>query len=185
MAAPYNLVQAADLIDKSIQKIFIKSSDPENTYSKYFNVRSTDDYYEKDSSLTGLGEADFVDENAVISSDTPIQGYDVTYTQNMVGVILPFTHRMWKFGIKKRDLTNIVDELKKSILRKKEKLCAERLINGFETTNYTHNGSVGSKSITVSGGDGLGLIDDDHTREDGGTNMNNYVYDGMLVSFAA
>lgn len=184
MAAPFTIGQAADTVDKAIQKMWLKASDPEVKYSEYFNVRSTTDYYEKDSSLTGLGEADFVDENAVISSDTPVQGYDITYTQNMVGVILPFTHRMWKFGIKKRDLTNIVDELKKSIARKKEKLCAERLINGFETTSYTHAGSAGSRSITVSGGDGLGFIDDDHTREDGGTNMNNYVYDGTTYNLA-
>ncbi len=184
MAAPYTLAQASDLTNLAIKKIYLKSSEPENMYSKYFNVRSTTDYLEKDSSLTGLGEADFVDENAVVTSDTPVQGYDVTYTQNMVGVILPFTYRMWKFGIKKRDLTNIVSELKLSILRKKEKLCAERLINSFETTSYTHTGQSGSKSITVSGGDALGAIDDDHTREDGGTNMNNYVYDGTTYNLA-
>lgn len=182
MAAPYNIAQAADLVDKSIQKIFLKSSDPEVQYSKYFNTRTTDDYYEKDSSLSGLGEADFVDENAVIISDTPVQGYDKIYTQEMIGVIIPFTYKMWKFGIKKRDLERVVGELKKSIARKKEKLCAERLINSFETTAYTHTGQGGSKSITVSGGDGLGAIDDDHTREDGGTNMNNYVYDGTTYN---
>lgn len=74
MAAPYTLGQAADLVDLSIQKLFIKASDPELMYPKYFNTRTTEDYYDKDSSLTGLGEADFVDENGVIFSDTPVQG---------------------------------------------------------------------------------------------------------------
>lgn len=182
MSAPYNIAQAADLVDLSIQKIFTKSSEPEVMYPKYFNVRSTDDYYEKDSSLTGLGEADFVDENSVIISDTPVQGNDKTYTQNMVGVIIPFTHRMWKFGIKKRDLNNVATELKAAVARKKEKLCAERLDNGFESTSYTHTGQGSSRSITTSGGDALGAFDDDHTREDGGTNMNNYVYDGTTYN---
>ena len=168
MSAPYNIAQAADLVDLSIQKIFLKSSNPENQYPKYFNVRSTEDYYEKDSSLTGLGEADFVDENSVIVSDTPVQGYDKTYTQNMVGIIIPFTFKMWRFGIKRRDLQNVVSELKLSIARKKEKLCAERLDNGFESTSYSHTGQGGNKTITTSGGDALGAIDDDHTREDGG-----------------
>ena len=182
MPAPLNIAQAADLVDLSIQKIFSKTSDPEATYSKYFNVRSTEDYYEKDSSLSGLGEADFVAENAAIVSDIPVQGYDKTYTQNMVAIIVPFTLKMWKFGIKKRDLNNVAKELKASISRKKEKLCAERLTNGFETTAYTHTGINGSTSISIAGGDSLGLIDDDHTREDGGTNMNNYVYDGSTYN---
>ena len=184
MAAPYNIAQAADLVDLSIQKIFLKASDPDLMYPKYFNTRSTQDYYEKDSSLSGLSEAGFVDENSVITSDTPVQGYDKTYTQEMVGMILPFTWKMWKFGIKKRDLENITRELKASMARKKEKLCAERLTNGFESTSYSHSDIGGSKTITTSGGDGLGFIDDDHTREDGGTNMNNYVYDGTTYNLA-
>lgn len=46
--APLNIAQAADLVDISIQKVFSKTSAPEAQYSKYFNVRSTEDYYEKD-----------------------------------------------------------------------------------------------------------------------------------------
>lgn len=184
MPAPLNIAQAADLVDLSIQKVFEKTSAPEVMYSKYFNTRTTEDYYEKDSSLSGLGEADFVAENSAIVSDIPIQGYDQTYTQNMVGIIIPFTFKMWKFGIKKRDLDNVSKELRASISRKKEKLCAERLTNGFETTSYSHLGINGTTTITISGGDSLGLIDDDHTREDAGTNMNNYVYDGTTYNLA-
>jgi len=94
MSAPYNIAQAADTVDLSIQKMFTKSSEPALDYPKYFNVRTTTDYYDKDSSLSGLGEADFVDENGVIQSDTPVQGFDKTYTQNMVGTIIPFTWMM-------------------------------------------------------------------------------------------
>ncbi|RJO60389.1 hypothetical protein C4544_05180 [candidate division WS5 bacterium] len=182
MSAPLTIGQASDLVDLSIQKIFLKTSEPENQYKKYFNFRKTEDYYEKDSGLSGLGESDFADENGVIMSDIPVQTYDKTYTQEMVSKLLSITYKMWKFGIKKRDLENITADLRKTDLRKREKLCAERLINSFETTSYTHNGQSGNKTITVSGGDGLGVIDDDHTREDGGTNMNNYVYDGTTYN---
>ena len=99
MAAPLNIAQAADLVDLSIQKIFSKTSEPEKMYPKYYNVRSTEDYYEKDSSLSGLGESDFVDENAAIVSDVPIQGYDKVYTQNMVGIIVSFTWNMLNHSI--------------------------------------------------------------------------------------
>jgi hypothetical protein len=176
-----NIAQAADLVDLSIQNVYMKTSDPDINYSKYFNVRKTEDYYEKDSSLSGLGEADFVDENGVIISDTPVQGYKKTYTQNMVGVIVPFTFKMWKFGIKKRDLNNAAKELKASIARKKERLCAERIDNGMATV-YTHQGQGSSRVITITGGDGLAAFSSSHTREDGGSNMNNVVYDGTTYN---
>lgn len=172
-----NIAQAADLVDLSIQKVYPKASEPVLTYPKYFNVRQTEDYLEKDSSLSGLGEADFVDENGVIISDTPVQGYKKTYTQNMVGTIVPFTFKMWKFGIKKRDLDNVAKELKRSVARKKERLCAERIDNAW-STSYTHNGQGSSRVITITGGDGLAAATNSHTREDGGSNMNNIVYDG-------
>lgn len=184
MSAPLTIGQAADLVDKSIQSIFVKSSEPKVQYKSYFNFRTTTDYYEKDSGISGLGESDFVDENSVITSDVPIQTNDKTYTQNMVALLLPITHRMWKFGIKKRDLTNIVGELRKADARKREKLCAERLDNGHETTSYTHYGQGGAKTINIAGGDSLGAFDDDHTREDGGTNINNIVYDGTTYNLA-
>lgn len=181
MSAPLNIAQAADLVDLSIQKVFEKSSEPELQYPKYFNIRTTTDYYDKDSSLSGLGEADFVDENGIILSDTPVQGYDKTYTQQMVGVIVPFTYQMWKFGIKKRDLDNVAKELKASIARKKEKLCAERIDNAWDTS-YTNSGQGGSRSIATVGGDALEAASAAHTREDGGTNMNNVVYDGTTYN---
>lgn len=181
MPAPFTIGQAADLIDKSIQKINLKSSDPEAMYSKYFNVRSTEDYYEKDSGLSGLYESDFVDENAVIVSDVPVQTYDKTYTQITHGVLLPITHMQWRFGIKKRNLTNLVGELRNTIAREKEKLCAERLDNGA-STSYTHSGASGSRTLTISGGDAVAAFSSAHTNESGGSNMNNVVYDGTTYN---
>lgn len=185
MSAPLTLGQAADLIDKSIQKVFSKTSDPESKYKKYFNSRTTTDYYEKDSGLSGLTEADFVDENGVVAVDTRVQTFDKTYTQTQVDHMESFTKRMWFFGIKKRDLNNVATELKASINRKREKLCAEYLQNGFESTSYSHTGSAKTSTIGTAGGDGLGAFDDDHTREDGGSNMNNILYDGTTYHLPA
>lgn len=181
--APLNIAQAADLVDLSIQNIYKKTTVPEPKYKKYFNYRTTSDLYEKDSSLSGLGEADFVDENGVVAVDVPIQGYDKTYTQNQVNHMVTFTKMMWRFGIKKRQLDFFAQELKAAIQRKKERLCAERLDNGFESISYVHSaGGAVSRTISTAGGDGLGAFDDDHTREDGGSNMNNYVYDGTTYN---
>jgi hypothetical protein len=182
-SAPLNIAQAADLVDLSIQKVYAKTTVPEPTYKKYFNYRQTSDYYEKDSSLSGLGEADFVDENGVVAVDVPIQGFDKTYTQNSVDHMVSFTKRMWRFGIKKRQLDFFAKELKSAVQRKKERLTAERLDNAFESISYTHSaGGARSRVIATAGGDGLGVIDDDHTREDGGSNMNNFVYDGTTYN---
>lgn len=181
MSAPFNIAQAADTVDLSIQNVYEKASEPTLMLKKYFNFRETEDYYEKDSSLSGLGEADFVDENAVIVSDTPVQGYKRIYTQNMVAIIIPFTFKMWKFGIKKRDLDNVAKELKASVARRKERLSAERLDNGW-STSYTTNGQAGSRVLTIAGGDGLAAFTNAHTSESGGANMNNEIYDGTTYN---
>lgn len=179
--SPLNLGQIADTVNLAIQKMFKKDSDAQDgalQLKKYFNYRTTEDYIEKDSSLSGLSEAEYTDENAEITEDTPIQGYDQTYTQEAVDVLVPFTYRAWKFGIKKRKLNNIATEINRALNRKKERLAAERLTNGW-ATSYTHYGKNGkAKTVTITGGDGVAAFSASHTREDGGANMNNVVYDG-------
>lgn len=73
-ASPLNLGQIADTVNLAIQKMFKKDSEVELQLKKYYNFRTTEDYIEKDSSLSGLSEAEFTDENAEISEDVPIQG---------------------------------------------------------------------------------------------------------------
>jgi hypothetical protein len=184
---PMHISDAADLYDPSIQKMFVKTAknDKEN-YKKYYTVETgVEDYVRKDSSLSGLGEADFVEpENAVITAQSPVQGYDKSYTQEEVGVVLSFTKRMWKFGIKKRDMTKIVNELRNAVVRKRERLCAERLDNGW-ATSYTHTGNTANKTVATVGGDAVAFFSASHTREDGGTNWNNIVYDGTTYNMDA
>jgi hypothetical protein len=182
MSAPLNIAQASRLVDKSFQNIFEKTSTPELKLKSFFNFRTTTDYYEKDSGLSGLGEAEFNDENGVVIVDVPVQTFAKTYTQNQIDHMVSYTKQMWAFGIKKRDLDNVAQELRRAVARKNERLAAERLDNGFESTSYTHVGSSRSTSISTAGGDSLGAFDDDHTREDGGTNMNNLVYDGTTYN---
>ena len=179
--SPMTLGAAADALNKSIQKIMQKMAEPELQLKKFMNFRTTTDYYEKDSSYSGLQEAEFTTENAYFTEDVPIQNFDKTYTQEQVDILVPFSYMVWKFAIKKRDLTNISEQIQKALNSKKEKLAAERLINGFDTA-YTHKGIAGSRSITITGGDGLEAFSTSHTREDGGTSMNNVVYDGTTYS---
>lgn len=71
--------------------------------------------------------------------------------------------------------------MKASIARKKERLCAERIDNGT-ATSYSHSGQGGTKTIATVGGDGLAAFSKTHTREDGGSNQNNILYDGTTYN---
>ena len=77
MPAPLRISDAADLVDASIQKLWLKGSETESQdYKQYFNVESgVTDYYLKDSSMTGLGYAGRIQENAVVTAQTPYQGF--------------------------------------------------------------------------------------------------------------
>lgn len=79
--ALFTLGDAVDLTDVSIQKIFLKETDLEKKtyFDKYYNVeKGVVDRLLKDSSLSGLGQASRIVENAIITSEAPVQGYDKT-----------------------------------------------------------------------------------------------------------
>lgn len=184
MGAPLTLAQAVDLTDVAIQDIYLKESNLEKKtkYNQYYNVvTGVTDLYSKDSSLSGLGEASRIAENAVVVSEVPVQGYDKTYTQVEFGKMMPVTKKMWKFGIKKRDLTRVVKSLISACERKREILCADRLDNAYSTA-YTVSDESGNYSAAIAGGDSVAMISDAHTREDGGANWNNRITDGTTVN---
>ena len=181
MSSPFNLGQFVDSTNLAIQKIVKKEAVVDLMLKKYYNFRTTEDLIEKDSSISGLKEAEFTTENAEVTEDVPVQGFDQSYTQQQVDIMLPMSYQVYKFGFKKRKLTNFVKQVLNALNRKKEKLAAERLTNGF-STSYTHQGVGKNTSITITGGDGLEPWHTSHTREDGGTGINNVVYDGTTYS---
>ncbi len=183
MANPLNLSDAADLIDVSIQDIWLKGSEKESRqFEQFFNKEDgVTDYYLKDSSLSGLGYAGRIVENASVSAQSPVQGYDKTYTQVQFGVLLSFTKFMWVFGIKKRNLTNVTEEARKACADLRELRCADRVDQMF-ASSYTATDISGNYALAVTGGDGQPFVTNAHTREDGGANWNNRVTDGTTVN---
>jgi len=97
MPTPLNISDASDLIDKAIDKIWLKGSEAESrVFEQYYNVETgVSDYYLKDSSLSGLGYAGRIVENAAVTAASPVQGYDKTYTQVNFGILINFTKAMW------------------------------------------------------------------------------------------
>ena len=183
MASPLQLSDAADLIDVSIQDIWLKGSENESQlYKQYFNVETgVVDYYLKDSSLSGLAYAGRVVENAAIISSSPIQCFDKTYTQVAFGLVTSFTKAMWYFGIKKRNLEKVTQELRNACSDLRELRCADRLDNSF-STSYTAADVSGNYAVSIAGGDSVAMISASHTREDGGTAWSNRVTDGTTVN---
>lgn len=183
MAEPLTLSDAADLIDVSIQDIFLKGSEKESRqYEQYYNVEpGVLDYHLKDSSLTGLGYAGRIVETASVTSASPVQGFDKTYTQVQYGVLMSFTKEMWFFGIKKRNLERVTTEARKACSDLRELRCADRLDQSFGTS-YAAEDISGNYSVIITGGDGSAFITNSHTREDGGTAWGNRVTDGTTVN---
>lgn len=181
--APMTISQGADLVNVAIQKIFYKNKIAKEEYfRKVYNVTTgVTDYYMKDSSLSGLGAASRVVENAVIVSEVPVQGFDQTYTQVKYAKIMSFTWAMWKFGISKRNLTRVVNALKDACYLKREILLAEKLDAAY-LTNYSTSDDAGNFTVTTTGGDGVALASASHTREDGGTAFSNIVNDGTTAN---
>lgn len=174
------LSDAADLIDRSIQNIYKKHTNmDEENYKKYYTVSSTEDYYEKDSSLSGFSEASRITENAVIVAESPVQGFDKTYTQVFFGKMAVFTMYDWKFGIKRRKLEAVVKDLSSSVVRMRERHTTLYLVNSIgANTSMTITDDAGNYSKSVVGGDGVALVNSAHTREDGGSSWSNVISDG-------
>ncbi len=184
MAAPFSLTDAADLIDLSIQDIFQKGSESESRlFEQYYNVDTVEDYLVKDSSISGLGYAGRVVENAAVTQVAPVQGYDKTYTQVRFGALQSFSAYMWQYGVKKRDITNIATEVRNACADLRELRCADRLDQSFNTS-YTATDVAGNYTVSTAGGDGVALVSASHTREDGGANWSNRITDGSTVNMA-
>lgn len=179
---PLHINDAADLVNVAIQRIDLKGSTKNKFYDKFYNVETgVSDLYSKESSLSGLGFAGRITENASVTAQSPVQGFDQTYTQVNYGILLSVTEKMWRFGIKKRNLERIVREATQAVEDKREQLCADRLDNAF-SSSYTVNDISGNYAVTLTGGDGVALISNSHTREDGGTAWNNRITDGSTVN---
>lgn len=183
MPNPLNISDAVDLTNLAIQDIWIKGSEKDSSlYKEYFNVETgIVDYEVKDSSLSGLGYAGRIVENAAVTGASPVQGFDKTYTQVQYGVLLSFTKLVWMFGIQKRKLEAITNEARSACSDLRELRCADRLDQSFNTT-YSVNDISGNYTATITGGDGLAFFSASHTREDGGTAWNNRVTDGTTVN---
>lgn len=182
MPNPLSLSDAVDLTNLAIQEVWIKGSEKNPLYDQYFNVDTgVVDYLTTDSSVSGLSYAGRIAENAAVTSASPVQGFDKTYTQVQYGILISFTKMVWYFGIKRRKIESIVDEARSACEDLRELRCADRLDQSFNSS-YSVNDISGNYTATTTGGDGQPFISASHTREDGGPAWSNRVTDGTTVN---
>jgi len=178
VVVPGTLGQFADLVNESIQDIFVKRADFPSQMEKYFNVTDTNSYYSKDSSVTGTTGAHRIGDNASVQYDAPLQGFDKTYTQVKFGNGLEISDHLWRYGIEFRKITGLVETLTDGMRDKIEEDAADMLNNSY-STSYT---DADSGTVSTAGGDVAAYFTASHTREDGGTAWNNIVYDGTTYN---
>lgn len=176
-SSPMQLQEFVELYDPAIQMMFLKTAGTvkEVAMDLFDKETGVTDYIRKDASFSGLSEADYlIAENGVIPEEVAFFGYTQTYTQELVGSMVAFTWMMWKFGIEKRKLEGLTNELKNSVIRKRERLLTERIVHAFDTS-YTSVGISGPRQIVTTASDGLAAASAAHTRNDGGPNFSNII----------
>lgn len=187
MAVPFVLGDLVDATDNAIQKIYIKkrAEKEKEDYKLIANVRTgVKERIYKESNTSVLGLAGRITEQAAVVFESPIQGYDFTWTQTEFGLATAVSKQLWVFGIKFRGLESYVNDLRNSLIRKREQMITARL-NNAQSSSYTENDVAGNFSVTITGGNGVALASSAQTREDAGTNNNNIVYDGTNYNISA
>ena len=120
---PLSTDDAGDMVDVSVQKMWLKYYPDMTEYHKeFYYVDKVDDYIVKDSSLSAVDSYGYTPENAIIKAASPIQGFDKSYTQAHFTGKLRITKTMWQFGIKKRNLLEVVDSMKRRAIQIKEQI---------------------------------------------------------------
>lgn len=178
VSTPMMTAAFPDSLNKDIDELFYKGMEKQKfSIDSYFHVTDGNDYYQKDSSFTGVEIAAFTAENASVVYDAPLQGYDKTFTQTKFTAGCKISDTLWRFGIKFRGIADKVDGLADAMTRKVDTDGAGMLDNGW-STSY----SDGTLTVSTAGGNSVAFFSASQTREDGGSNWNNICYDGTTYN---
>lgn len=141
----------ADLIDPAISKIlFSRFAKHTDQYKDLYDVRTSTRAWEKESTVTGVGVVPQKLEGQDYTEDTPVQGYDTTYTHVSYGLRINITLEMQQdelFGI----IGKMAQALGRSMIETVE-------IEGANMLNRAFNASyVGPDGLTLCNTAHLGV----------------------------
>lgn len=172
MASPLTTALTPQAISPAVRKHFV--DEYKNLEPKLDMVFKVDeqqvDYNELEVNYTGLSSMPTVVEGQTIPEDSPIQGYQATYTPVKYAKLIPITFEMlqWK---KTADIVNAAKMAGKATARSVEKNAAN-VFNRGQNTSYT--------SLT----DAVPLFSTLHTRADGGASQSNASSTGIPLTWA-
>lgn len=109
-------------------------------YSQLFNIYPSEQAYEEDQLIAGLGAVPTKPEGTAIALDEPIQGGSLRYTHVSYGLGFQVTREMWdddKYGIMRRVSQDFAGSIRQTV----EAAFAGVFINGF-TTQTTIDGAT-------------------------------------------
>ena len=174
------LADAVDLYDTGIQRVYTdRFKMDEMNWRKFIKDETTELYVDTESSFGGFGQAKILNENTAVTYVDPDQGFDVAWTQREFALGFSVTKKLWKFD-KKNTIKKLPAKLADAILYRIEQDAEDYIYNGAAgSTSYSDADGV---TVTISGGDGYALAYASHTRGDGGTAINNRVYDGTTYN---
>lgn len=179
MAVPLRLADAVDLYNEAILRVFDgKYTAAPETYKKICSVDTTALYLDKSSAFTGFSQAKRMKENESVLYESPDQGMDQTWTQREFGLGFAVTKYLWKFD-RKNIIKRLPAKLADAMVRRRESDVQDYLYSSFYAGTLT---DPEGNSVSITGGDGYNLFYKTHTREDGGTSINNVVYNGTTYN---
>src|SRR3990167_6969136 len=155
-----------DLLEPGFKLIFDENyREPDRVYNKVFHVMNSTKQDERFSSVTGFGLLDVKSDNATITYDDPIQGYDYLLSHNTYAKGFKVSKELWD-----DDQYNIMNSKPRQLgiaARRTEETTAANLLNRAFNSGYL-------------GGDDQELVYTVHPREDGGTSQSNASATGLI-----
>jgi len=165
---PLDLASLANALDPSVQAYFKKQGElVDKQYPNYVFV-DTDIPWRTmtDGGISGLTQFGRVLENAVIEAESQLETNTRSYVQVEFANMVRVTRQNFMFNEERAKLKSMLEDLRKSAERKKDRDMAD-LINNATSTSYTVTDRTGQYSKTISGGDSVAASSASHTREDG------------------
>ena len=179
-STPKSIQEFARQFNPAFQRYFLKLESEDTSFYKdlmYVETGITD-LTIKESAMSGLAEASTsTGENSAIVGDSPIELFEMSYTQFRIETMMAFTEKHWKFGIQKRKLQGVIKELRSALNRKRERLAIGMVFDHAFDTSYSYTDQNGTHTVSTVGGDSVAAASAAHTRLDGGNNWSNVVTD--------
>jgi len=131
--------------------------DPQECYSKCFDVDTSDKAFEEYTGYTGFGLAPVKAQGAALTMDTTQQGY----VQRYVNVAYALG-----FEVTKEELA---DNLYMNVVSRRIPQLAKSMRQTVETVSAAHFNTASTDSAATNGADGVGLLSAAHPNINGGT----------------